>query len=211
MIIFLDFDGVLHSNEQYDESPFCRTHLLWQILRACPKVQVVFSTSWRDSYDFDNMLDFVTSNGGEDLTLRFISSTPNLEAEGHYGRRDLEIQRWLDVNMHSGHWLAIDDMAELFSGHSNLYLVDGNIGLTDADVIKIVELLNSKSSLPEDDPLVMFSRGLLTKDRTVEMAGLRDYAELLVAMGDAGLPLPSLPKDEIEKQVAIFAEIWKQS
>lgn len=140
MILFIDFDGVLHPNEQYDESPFSLTPLLWQILRACPGVQVVFSTSWRDSYDFDNMLDFVTFGGGEDLECRFIGSTPNLEGEGYYGRRDLEIQRWLDNKDHSGTWLALDDMPELFSGgHPNLYVVDGTRGLTDEDVLAILE------------------------------------------------------------------------
>jgi hypothetical protein len=140
MIIFLDFDGVLHPNDRIEE--FCRTPLLWQILRACPDAQVIFSTTWRDSYDFDNMLDFVTAGGGEDLAHRFIGNTPSLEDEGHYGRRDLEIKRWLTTNAHTGAWLAIDDMAELFAGgHPNLHLTDGDCGLTDADVQKIIDKL----------------------------------------------------------------------
>jgi len=139
MILFLDFDGVTHPQKNRDEDPFCRVELLWEILRACPEVRVVFSTSWRDDYDFDIMLDFVTYGGGEDLSARFVGITPNLEGEGHYGRRDLEIQGWLDANGYSGLWLAIDDMPELFSfGHPNLYVVSGEHGLTDADVLAII-------------------------------------------------------------------------
>jgi hypothetical protein len=153
MIIFLDFDGVLHPffpmPELMDEENqyFSRTPQLWKILHAIPAAQVVFSTSWRDSHDFDNMLDFVTRDGGENLAHRFLGNTPNLEAEGHYGRRDLEIKRWLTANAHTGAWLAIDDMAELFAGgHPNLYLVNGDCGLTDADAEKIIEKLTRKIS-----------------------------------------------------------------
>jgi hypothetical protein len=63
----------------------------------------------------------------------------------------------------------------------------------------------------ECDPLVMFSRGLLTKNQAIEKSGLRDYAELLVAMGDADLPLPALPVEEIERQAALFAHLWGKS
>jgi len=153
-ILFLDFDGVLHPTVR-GEPVFCRLPLLWKILRAHPEVQVVFSTAWRDDYAPDIMLDFVTSGGGEDLAHRFIGRTPYLEVEGKYGQRLLEIQKWLDANNHNGPWLAIDDMVELFSGgHPNLYVVDGEHGLTDADVTAIIGRVQHSSKpryLLEDD------------------------------------------------------------
>ena len=88
------------------------------------------------------MLDFVTFGGGEELARRFIGNTPNLESEGHYGRRDLEIGRWLTANKHTGKWLAIDDMPEMFpEGCANLHLTDGDTGLTDDDVLEIIRKL----------------------------------------------------------------------
>jgi len=144
MIIFLDFDGVLHpffpSKDLTDEENqlFSRTPRLWRILRECPNVQVVFSTSWRVQFPFQYNLECATKGGGEDLVHRFIGSTPNLETEGMYGRRDLEIEKWLNTNKHSGRWLAIDDMAELFADQTNFHLVNGDIGLTDADVLAII-------------------------------------------------------------------------
>ncbi|MDH2918864.1 MAG: HAD domain-containing protein [Sideroxydans sp.] len=138
MILFLDFDGVLHPHLRH-EPDFCRNELLWKILRACPTVQVVFSTSWRDNYSQIEMVGFVTSGGGEDLAHRIIGSIPNLEGEGRYGRRDFEIQRWLDANDQVGAWLAIDDIPALFNGgHPNLYVVDGGRGLTESDVTAIL-------------------------------------------------------------------------
>lgn len=138
MILFLDFDGVIHPNVR-DEPVFCRLPLLWKVLRSCPEVKVILSTSWRDDYSYEYLLKCVTEGGGEDLAPRFIGQTPNLESEGLYGRRDLEIQNWLDTNKHIGPWLALDDMVEIFSGgHPNLYLIDGNSGLTDEDVVAII-------------------------------------------------------------------------
>ena len=107
-----------------------------------PEVRVVFSTSWREVYRPDEMVEFVTYGGGEDLAHRIIGQTPSLENEGRYGRRDLEIQSWLDANHHIGQWLAIDDMPEIFSGgHPNLYVVDGTRGLTNEDVLAILEII----------------------------------------------------------------------
>lgn len=140
MKLFLDFDGCTHPHPCEADQLFCCTPMVWQILRACPEVQVVFSTSWREVHRPDELLDFVTYGGGEGLAHRIIGATPNLEREGRYGRRDLEIQTWLDVNHHTGPWLALDDMPEIFNGgHPNLYVVDGSTGLTEADVAAIIK------------------------------------------------------------------------
>lgn len=143
MILFLDFDGVLHPHLR-KEPDFCRLPLLLKLLRACPETQVVFSTSWRTIYLPEEMVEFLTRGGGEDLAHRIIGSTPDLEGAGRYGRRDLEIQSWLDTNNYSGQWLALDDVPALFGGgHPNLYLVDGDIGLTDVDVKAIIRRIQS--------------------------------------------------------------------
>jgi hypothetical protein len=57
--------------------------------------------------------------------------------------------------------------------------------------------------------LLLFSRGLITTEEAIEKLGLHDYAELLVALGDADLPLFVLPCDEIEKQANFLADILK--
>jgi hypothetical protein len=59
--------------------------------------------------------------------------------------------------------------------------------------------------------LVLFSKGLITKEEAIEKLGLRDYAELLVALGDADLPLFSLADEEVEKQANLLAEILREN
>ena len=145
MILFLDFDGVLHPNFIGTQLFSC-TNQLWKILRARPYVLVVFSTSWRESYRPEELLDFATFGGGEDLAHRFVGQTPRIRAHSDYEPRGLECQRWLDENGHSETaWLALDDIRHNFhGGHPNLYVVDGRIGLTDTDVSAIIERLNQQ-------------------------------------------------------------------
>jgi len=59
------------------------------------------------------------------------------------------------------------------------------------------------------DVLAAFSQGRMSKEKAVAALGLRDYAELLVMLGDAGMPLPTLPADEIEAQATLFARLWR--
>lgn len=141
-VIFLDFDGVLHPHVRH-EPDFCCLPLLWQILRAIPEARIVFSTSWREDYRLEEITEFITYGGGEDLADRIIGRTPSLESESMYGRRDLEILSWLDTNQHTGRWLALDDMPEIFNGNPNLYVVDGSTGLTETDVAAIVAILSA--------------------------------------------------------------------
>lgn len=62
-----------------------------------------------------------------------------------------------------------------------------------------------------EDALVAFSRGRITKEQAISSLELRDYAQLLIRLGDADLPLPSLPAHDIENQATTFVRIWKQS
>lgn len=147
MILFLDFDGVLHPEDR-DAVAFCQAHLLWQILRACPHVQVVFSTSWREVQSMNELVEFVTHGGGEDLRPRFIGTTPKVitDPQANFHRsREAECLAWLEMNGHiETPWLAIDDIDHWFSPSStNLHLTNYKVGLTDADVEAIIAKLNA--------------------------------------------------------------------
>ena len=52
MILFLDFDGVLHPEPcDEDGEPFCNLPALEAILRDFPAVEIVISSMWRfDAY-----------------------------------------------------------------------------------------------------------------------------------------------------------------
>lgn len=53
-----------------------------------------------------------------------------------------------------------------------------------------------------------YSDGRLSRADAIHRLGLRDYAELLVAIGDAELPMPLPPEAEIEEQATTFVKLW---
>lgn len=61
------------------------------------------------------------------------------------------------------------------------------------------------------DHLLAYSRGELSRQDAIRLLGFRDYTELLVALGDAGLPMPAPPRHEVENQAAMFERIWRAS
>lgn len=67
------------------------------------------------------------------------------------------------------------------------------------------------SSPPQDDPLLAYSEGRLSRRETIRLMGLRDYAELLVRLGEADLPMPRPALHEIENQAVLFEKLWKMS
>lgn len=60
------------------------------------------------------------------------------------------------------------------------------------------------TDLPDTHPLVLYSRGLITRQVAIEQLHVRDYAELLVALGDADLPMPMPSAQQIEQEIKTF-------
>lgn len=59
--------------------------------------------------------------------------------------------------------------------------------------------------------LEAFSSGLMSRADAIHRLGLRDYSELLVAMGDADLSIPMPREVEIEEQAATFEKLWNDA
>jgi len=57
--------------------------------------------------------------------------------------------------------------------------------------------------------LVLFPKGLITKEEAIEKLGLRDYAELVNTIGEADLPMYTLPDENLEKQANLLVELLK--
>lgn len=139
MILFLDFDGVLHPyplhvDDQHAEL-LQHTPLLWTLLRQHPALQVVVSSSWRERFPLDYLTDFLTHGGGEDLSDRIIGMTPIL----NHVERDRECVAWLKTHGHiNTPWLALDDQPALFQRYREaLYPVNPRHGLTPDDLPRI--------------------------------------------------------------------------
>jgi hypothetical protein len=107
MILFLDFDGVLHG---YGETRFKHLPVLETVLRENPRVEIVFSTSWRENYDLNRLKGFFS----EDIQPQLIGATPVLDVNKEPPYIDFvrhkEILLWLEKqNMPDRKWVILDD------------------------------------------------------------------------------------------------------
>lgn len=147
MILFLDFDGVLHPDPCIDAMRlFEQAGRLSEVLERFPEVGVVLSTAWRAKREEDELLALLP----ESLRTRVIGVTPRFDraatapARVPYPRH-AEIERWLELHdMRDASWWALDDRADLFAPYcENLLLCDASIGF-DAEM---AERLRSVLSL----------------------------------------------------------------
>lgn len=117
MILFLDFDGVLHPEPCCDTTNlFACLPRLESVLRDFPAVRIVISSTWRGKHSLGELRTFFS----DDIAGRIIGVTPAwqeipgiVETIGY--QRHAEIEGWLRL---SGEpwcsWLAIDDKPYLF-------------------------------------------------------------------------------------------------
>ena len=74
-----------------------------------------------------------------------------------------------------------------------------------------LEAVTAEPEQPAEDPLQTYSAGLIGRDEAIRRTGVRDYAELLVALGDAGLSPPWPPEHQIENEATTFARVWSSA
>jgi putative RNA 2'-phosphotransferase len=111
--------------------------------------------------------------------------------------------------------LSVEALRLHHEGHA-FYQADNGVWLTDHVPpaylsFGVAPALASSGGSRGDDPLLAYSQGKLGRDEAIGLLGIRDYAELLVALGDADLPMPLPPPDDVENQALAFARIWKQA
>jgi hypothetical protein len=132
VILFLDFDGVLHPDPCYDASRlFENAPRLAHALRDFPRVTLVLSTSWRQARPYEQLLGLLPAP----LRQRVIGITPNFaDFTPSAGlvpyRRQAECVRWMQQNqMQDDAWLALDDRPNWFSPYcENLIACDPQTG-----------------------------------------------------------------------------------
>lgn len=141
MILFLDFDGVLHPHPNAGVQ-FTNAPRVWELLARHPEVSIVFSTGWRFECSVEALRQLATVQGGEHLADRFIDATPLLRHDTDAGSRERDCRAWLAATRHAGPWLAVDDMPSLFEPESpHLYPVNAKRGLMHYDVERISALI----------------------------------------------------------------------
>jgi hypothetical protein len=142
-ILFLDFDGVLHGFKNGHSGLLQHVIRIERILRDNPEICIVISTSWRFNQTMETMVGYFA----EDVRHRFVGVTPEVQEKWPpyvKHERFKECQKFMEDNGYTGAWGAIDDSKSLFpEGHENVYITEGNIGMTDEDELKLVAQLKS--------------------------------------------------------------------
>lgn len=153
MILFLDFDGVLHPYGGASSDNFCELPRLIALLRepAFEHVEIVVSSAWRMVVEASadglftasvRPLQQMRQYFPADLRHRIIGVTPYLgELDG--GVREQEIRQWLAEHAAPDRpWVALDDFAHLFTQDCpNLLLAVSATGLDDMLIAQLRQRL----------------------------------------------------------------------
>lgn len=139
IILFLDFDGVLHpvGTRTAGEKDFSKLPQLEAWLRANPIVSVVISSSWRDCMSLALLQQFFSA----DLRSRIIDKCPILPFEpAPEFWRYAEIMAWIDQQQYRGKWLALDDAVDEFPPNfEQLIICDRAIGIDECVINELTK------------------------------------------------------------------------
>jgi hypothetical protein len=130
MILFLDFDGVLHHMNRR-EGALCHLPRVEKILRDFPDLEIVVSSAWRTEYSIKILRTFFS----DDIRNMIIDVTPCFDdRQPMKFIREAEIKEWLRLNgRHPQRWIALDDSDWLFRPNcANLILVDPDVGFIES-------------------------------------------------------------------------------
>ncbi|QAY02172.1 hypothetical protein VspSw1_103 [Vibrio phage VspSw_1] len=148
-ILFLDFDGVINSDEgeiewlKGDFFGFFQPHLVDRvnkITQAVPNCKLVISSTWRLGTDIDELADICLRLG---LTAEVIGKTCSF---GKYSVRGNEIYAYLKDNAEElGHdyraYVILDDDCDmLYPQRHNFVRVNGMKGIQESDVDKAIAI-----------------------------------------------------------------------
>lgn len=139
LILFLDFDGVLHPDPPHSAAPLmCRAPLLQTWLELHPLVSVVISSTWRLKRSLPKLQAMFPLWGD-----RIVGVTPDIPQESY--QRQHECESWM--RDHSDpwiQWLARDDRSWNFRPfEKRLVLTDRKIGLTETDLVCLTKAMGS--------------------------------------------------------------------
>lgn len=147
MILFLDFDGVLHSalNAVGHSDDFIKLPILENWLRQYPEVNIVISSSWREIMRMEALREIFS----EDLRHRVVDACPiiPIDQEINYYRYE-EIMTWIKLQKYDGLWLAIDDATHEFPPFfDRLVVCQKNIGIDNSVIKKLTVKFKELKSL----------------------------------------------------------------
>lgn len=137
MLLFLDFDGVMHPVGCAVDRYFCHLDLVQEWLRVRPAVSIVISSSWRSSHPLDEVQSYFASDIGHRVVGVTPTSVRRSDALGFF-EREAEIREYLARHRQPrASWAALDDQPALFSPNCDrLVVCDETVGLTAANLVQ---------------------------------------------------------------------------
>ncbi|MCR8958809.1 HAD domain-containing protein [Variovorax sp. S2] len=136
MILFLDFDGVLHLEGEghlpNDGTDFCFLPSLEALLREFAHVRIVISSSWREQLTFESLL----ASFSQDIRARILGVTPprGSGAPHSFAHREGEILAWQRARGRADEpWVPLDDAEWQFDRHKARLVVCGSFIGFDAE------------------------------------------------------------------------------
>ncbi len=145
MILFLDYDGVMHPDPCPDAARlFENAQRLARVLEPFPGVGVVLSTSWRNVRTPAELMAPLPKS----LRQRILGSTPRFcdfsSVAGRVPyRRHAECEQWLrEHSMYDSPWWALDDRPDWFAPYcENLIECDSRCGFDDRVGARLASML----------------------------------------------------------------------
>lgn len=112
MILFLDFDGVLHDIGCISKDLFSHVSRFSAVLRDHPDIEVVVSSDWRkDAADVAEL----AAHFPVDVRHRFVGLTDVESATAEPRQRERECWQWLRMHRRQHErWIAVDDWPDNF-------------------------------------------------------------------------------------------------
>lgn len=157
-IVFLDFDGVMNSDEYFTRNPVMgfgkeqvdpeKVHLLNALVGAADDIYVVISSSWRVVWDPEAIQQMLHDRGFK-FSRRVIDRTRSSVT----GFRGKEIEDWLGLWRERREidpdaepitsYVILDDGKNFTTDqhHERLVRTDARVGLTEDDVEQALEIL----------------------------------------------------------------------
>ena len=137
ILLFLDFDGVLHPLFSSIDKHFTNLKLFEESIRQYNNINIVISSSWRHHHTMDEMLAFFAV----DIQRRIIDSTRHVEISRSTNRYEEIIDYLKHTNQTQCFWIAIDDSRNEFPKDlPNLVLCNPNKGF-DEGAAKVLHQL----------------------------------------------------------------------
>jgi DNA recombination-dependent growth factor C len=136
MILFLDFDGVLHPK---GGQRLVHLPIFEKMVRGTD-LKIVISSTWREVYSLSKLKSMFS----EDIRPKIISATPQLPVHTTEYERSEEIHDWLRLRGNP-QWLALDDDIDIFHprDRSNVILCNGKAGLTESVLLALNDRLET--------------------------------------------------------------------